>query len=247
MTEEEKRAKALAFLEAEKQRLQTNPYRRDAIDAETSRRINSNQRFYASFAQQGITIKELQKAYNDAYRRGERDMLNYRFNFFYAATVIAYHEAFSASPEEASAFMKSLATAPKECKTHEELVQLCLTETGVDTSYADEKKEKAHATRKDRAAVDRMQKTGITQRDLEIEAQIGYEDGRNEPFFLSSCYATTGIMLSRLHGADAAAIERFLERIAEVVDEEISVDDIVERAKREAGVDVGQMAKENPQ
>ena len=44
-----------------------------------------------------------------------------------------------------------------------------------------------------------------------------------------------------MHGCDAAAIEAFLERIAEIVDEEISTDDILERAKHEAGVDVSQM------
>ena len=88
-----------------------------------------------------------------------------------------------------------------------------------------------------------MKRTGITQRDLETEAQIGYEDGRNEPFYLSSCYAAVAILLSRLHGCGKDAIESFLERIAEITDEEISVEDIVERAKREAGVDISQMAR----
>lgn len=100
MTEEEKRQLALDFLAAEKQRLATATFadHRASEERDAHRRINSNQRFYASFAQQGITIKEFQKAYSDAYRRGERDMLNYRFNFFYAATVIAYHEAFFRFP-----------------------------------------------------------------------------------------------------------------------------------------------------
>ena len=50
------------------------------------------------------------------------------------------------------------------------------------------------------------------------------------------------IVLHRLHDYNAAEIESFLERVAEICDEEISVEDIIERARTEARVDVSQMA-----
>jgi hypothetical protein len=87
-----------------------------------------------------------------------------------------------------------------------------------------------------------MRKTGITERDLEIEREEGYRDGRNEPFYLSSCYASVAITLKREQGCDAAEIESFLDRVAEICDEEISVEDIVERARKEAGVDITGLA-----
>ena len=87
-----------------------------------------------------------------------------------------------------------------------------------------------------------MRRTGITKRDLAIEREEGYRDGRNEPFYLSSCYAALAIVLHRLLGYNAAEIEHFLDRVAEICDEEISAEDIIERARREAHVDVSQMA-----
>ena len=245
MTEEEKRALALDFLAAEKQRLKSSTFRdhRAAYEAETHERFATRQQYYDAFAQQGITFREFQLAYNDAYERGRSDMLAYRFSFFYAATAIAYSEIFSAEPEETSVFMKALPKAPEGCANHAELVQRCVDETGFDPSFADEKKAEARVTRRDRAAVDRMRKTGITERDLEIEREEGYRDGRNEPFYLSSCYAAVAITLHRQHGSNVGDIESFLDRVAEITDEEISVDDIIERARQEAGVDVSEMAR----
>ena len=244
MTEAEKRALALQIMAQEQQRLALTSFRdhRAAYEAETYERFATRQRYYDAFAQQGITFREFQAAYNDAYERGRSDMLAYRFSFFYAATAIAYHEIFSATPEETSVFMKALPKAPEGCANHAELVQRCLAETGIDTRYADEKKPEQRTTRRDRQAVDRMRRTGITKRDLAIEREEGYRDGRNEPFYLSSCYAAVAIVLHRLHGYNAAEIEHFLDRVAEICDEEISAEDIIERARTEAGVDVSQMA-----
>ena len=244
MTEAEKRALALQIMAQEQARLASSTFsdHRAAYEAEMHERIASRQQYYDAFAQQGITFREFQKAYNDAYERGRSDMLAYRFSFFYAATAIAYHEIFSASPEETSIFMKALPKAPEGCANHAELVQRCLAETGFDTRYADEKKPEQRVTRRDRQAVDRMRRTGITKHDLEVEREEGYRDGRNEPFYLSSCYAAVAIVLHRLHDYNAAEIESFLERVAEICDEEISVEDIIERARTEARVDVSQMA-----
>ena len=244
MTEAEKRALALQSMQQEQQRLASTSFRdhKHAAIADLHQEISTRQQYYDAFAQQGITFRDFQKAYSDAYEQGRSDMLAYRFSFFYAATAIAYSEIFSAEPEETSVFMKALPKAPAGCANHAELVQRCLAETGLDTRYADEKRPEQRTTRRDRQAVDRMRRTGITKRDLAIEREEGYRDGRNEPFYLSSCYAAVAIVLHRLHDYNASEIESFLERVAEICDEEISVEDIIERARTEARVDVSQMA-----
>ena len=205
MTEEEKRALALSFLAAEKQRLENSTFRdhRAAYEAETHERIASRQRYYDAFSQQGITFREFQAAYNDAYERGRSDMLAYRFSFFYAATAIAYSEIFAAEPEAVATFMKARPKAPEGCANHAELVQRCVEVTGFDPSFADEKKAEARVTKRDRQAVERMRKSGITQRDLEVEREEGYHDGRNEPFYLSSCYAAVALSLHSLRRSRA--------------------------------------------
>ena len=244
MTEAEKRKLALQFMAQEQQRLASSTFRDHvaAQESETQQRIATRQQYYNDFAQQGITFQEFQRAYNDAYEQGRSDMLAYRFSFFYAATAIAYSEIFSAEPEETGIFMKALPKAPEGCAIHAELVQRCLAETGLDTRYADEKRPEQRTTRRDRQAVDRMRRTGITKHDLEVEREEGYRDGRNEPFYLSSCYAAVALVLHRLYDYNAAEIESFLERAAEICDEEISLEDIIERARTEARVDVSQMA-----
>ena len=245
MTEAEKRALALQIMQQEQQRLASTSFRdhRNAAINDLHQEISTRQQYYDAFAQQGITFREFQKAYNDAYERGRSDMLAYRFSFFYAATAIAYHEIFSAEPEETGIFMKMLPKAPEGCKEHKGLVQRCLNETGFDPSFVDEKKPEPRSSRKDRQAVDRMRRTGITKRDLEIEREDGYRDGRGEPFFLSSCYSAVALVLHRQHGYSAAEIESFLDRVAEITDEEISSEDIIERARTEAGVDITGLAK----
>jgi hypothetical protein len=55
------------------------------------------------------------------------------------------------------------------------------------------------------------------------------------------------IVLHNQHGCGPEEIESFLYRIAEITDEEISVEDIVERARQEAGVDVSEMATITPE
>ena len=244
MTDAEKRALALQIMAQEQARLASTSFHdhQNATIADLHHEITTRQQYYNDFAQQGITIQEFQKAYSDAYEQGRTDMLAYRFSFFYAATAIAYHEIFSATPEDVATFMKALLKAPEGCKDHAELVKRCIEETGFDPSFADEKKIEPRVTRKDRAAVDRMRKTGITQRDVELESEEGYRDGRNEPFYLSSCYAAVALSLHSLHNKDATEIESFLDRVAEITDEEISVEDIIQRAQQEAGVDVSEMA-----
>ena len=100
----------------------------------------------------------------------------------------------------------------------------------------------ATATRKDREAVARMKKTGITEKDLEYEKKTGYQNGWNTGAGMSVCYACAALALHRYHQLDVRKIEIFLERIAEIEDEEISAHDIIERAIRETDVDVSEIA-----
>lgn len=245
MTEEEKRRLALQFMQQEKLRFKNSTFRdyRSADEALAQQRINANQALFSTLAQNGITWADLDKAYNDAYAQGERDMLTYHFSFFYAAAALAYHEQFSASPEDTASFISALATAPGEAKDHRELVEKARLETGVDTTYADKESPPSSVSKSDRKALQRIIKTGITEKDLHENRKAGYEAGRASKFFLSACYATVAITLKSLHGYERDEIEQFLDRVTEIQDEEISAADIVERAKEEAGVDVSEIAQ----
>ena len=247
MTEAEKRALALQIMELETARLASSSFR-DYRSAEATRaqeRISAKQEFFSTLAQNGISWAQLDASYNDGFNAGERDMLTYHFSFFYAATAIAYHETFNADPEAVTAFLRALPAAPGEARDHTELVEKCRVETGIDTSYADTETIIPPVTRRDRKAVERMMRTGITQRDLELEKQDAYKNGRNSKFFLSACFATVALALRSMHNSEMAEIERFLERVEQIQDEEISAVDIIERAKEEAGVDVSEMAAAN--
>ena len=76
-------------------------------------------------------------------------------------------------------------------------------------------------------ALERMKKTSITQKDVEYERQVGYDHGWNSEFHLSAYYAATALSLSQT----TSVIETFLSRIQEVMDEEISAADILERCQ----------------
>lgn len=249
MTEAEKRTLALQIMEAEQQRLKSSSFRdyRTAEDTKAKQRINASQALFSSLAQNGISWAQLDAAYNDAYAQGERDTLTYHFSFFYGAAAIAYHERFSADPEDVASFIHALFTAPGEAKDRHELLEKCIRETGVDTSYADPPAPKPQrTTNSDRQDIERMMKVGITERDIEENRKAGYAAGRRSIFYLSSCYASVAITLHTMHSWNAPEIEKFLERVTEIQDEEISAADIIERAKTEAGVDVSELAA-NPQ
>lgn len=87
-----------------------------------------------------------------------------------------------------------------------------------------------------------MRRSGITLKDLEYEKTVGYNNGWNANVGMSVCYGCAALALKRFHGLSAPDIERFLERVKELEDEEISAHDIIERAIAEAGVDVSQIA-----
>lgn len=61
---------------------------------------------------------------------------------------------------------------------------------------------RVNVSKRDQAAINRMQETGITAVDLEYERSVGYKDGRETPFFYSSCYAALGLALHSEKGFD---------------------------------------------
>lgn len=79
--------------------------------------------------------------------------------------------------------------------------------------------------------------------DLEYERKVGYDAGWNTGFGYSACYASLALALKRTFQSSVEEIESIFDRIGELEYEEISAADIIERAKVEAGVDVGDLAK----
>jgi hypothetical protein len=83
-----------------------------------------------------------------------------------------------------------------------------------------------------------MKKSGITKADLEYEAEIGYQHGRNSELFHSACYAAVVLVLKAVYGWDRDRIERYIDRVNDLRYEEITRKDILERAMKETGIDV---------
>ena len=251
MNEEEKRRLALAIFEQEQRTSRTlsvQDHANTRLNA-AIRRVKRQQEVLTSLAQQGITWNDLKKAYDDAFSQGEKEMLEFRLSFFYSSVAIAFHERYNADSDLTAAFILRLTEIMKtgESEDRHSFVQRCLSETGVDTSDKDIIPSKAKSTRKDAAAIERMKRTGITQKDLEYERRTGYQNGWNREFYLSVCYAAVALTLFRKHVATISDIESFIDRIGEITDEEISTADILARAKAETGVDVGKIAKGNAQ
>ena len=258
MTEAEKRQLALQIMKSEQARL-ASPLdaTRERINA-SLRRSEARRQSYASLAQNGHTWQELQDAYATAYEQGKRDMITFHLTFFYCSLAIALHEACALSPKQISGFIGSVESMMNDEDGREDLLRRCREDTGIDTTYVDIPSAPDRSTRKDRAAIDRMMKTGITTRDIERERESGYYYGRNSGFYLSAGYAGVALLLHDSRPGEAVAnaepqpqqglgtleIEAFLDRMSEIAAEEISVADILERAKTEAGIDASAVASE---
>ncbi len=245
VTESEKRALALQIMAQEQQRLSkvsTILDENKALLREVVQRATRNQELFDSLAQQGITWKQLKAAYDEGFQRGRSEMLDYNLAFFYAAAAIVHHEVFDSSPHEILAFIGSLPNALNGETEIELILERCLKETGVEISGFDKPRAQVTGKREAVKALERMKKTGITLKDVEYERQVGYDHGWNSPFHLSACYAAAALALHRQHGCGTGKIESFLDRMAEICDEEISAADILERCRREAGVDVNDLA-----
>lgn len=249
MTEDEKRALALSFMKQEQQRLSRPSFTvHTPVD---QNRIAANQAVFSRLAQQGITWQQLKAAYDEAFSEGHEAMIDHHLSYLYAGTAIAYHEMFETSPNDTADFVKRVATIPDEICDRAELVRKALKTVGIDTTeYDDEGKPpqqrammtaQTRSTRKDREAVARMKESGITQEDLEYERKLGYSNGWNTGFYFSACYAAVALALAEFnHAGEAAA---FIDRLEELRYEEITAQDIVDRAGNEAGVDVSGMVR----
>ena len=254
MTEEEKRELALSLFAQEQARLQS-PFTisNTRMDA-TVRQIKKKAAVFASLAQQGISWDDLKNAYDEAFQRGHDAMLDFKLSYFYAGVAIAISEHFSTTPEQCADLIRMLFDVAEEYPEKTDMINAALEITGVDTVPLDEynmvtapgrarMSAGAKATRKDELAIQRMQKTGITEADLEYERKVGYEAGWNSGFGYSVCFASLAIVLHRTYQSDADEIEVIFDRIRELEYEEISAADIIDRAKEEAGVDVSVIAK----
>lgn len=255
MTEEEKRALALQIMEQEAARLRSRTH---AIHEENSQRLNASlqrtakqRQVLSSLARNGITWDQLREAYHSAFKAGHDAMLTFKLSFFYAGSAIAFREAFGTEAEQTAAFIQQMCDVAEEYPDRTVIKKQCFEETAVDTASFDESSTftpgrasmtTATATRKDREAVEKMKRSGITEKDLEYEKKIGYSNGWHTGAGMSVCYGCAALALHRFHGLGKDDIEAFLERVAELEDEEISAKDIIDRAIRETEVDVSEIA-----
>ena len=180
-------------------------------------------------------------------------MIDHHLSFLYAGVVIALKEFYATTSEETAAFVKRLARIPDDTPSREELIKKASELTGIDTTPYDDPGQSptlramvgsnSHASKKDRAAVARMKRTGITEADLAYEKRLGYTNGWNSGFYFSACYAATALALYEFGHGDK--VIEFITRLEELRYEEISSADIIDRAIRETGVDVSSMIKGN--
>ena len=248
MTEAEKRALALQIMVQEQQLMAQKSKGASVLDGNKTllrdvvQRATENKKLFDSLAQQGISWQQLKAAYDEGYQRGRNEMLDYNLSFFYAAASIVHHEVFASNPDEILAFIQPLPEV-LEGETDIDLIrERCLKQTGVDVSGFDKPQAQIIGKREAIKALERMKKTGITQKDVEYERQVGYDHGRNSEFHLSGCFAAAALSLAQT----TSVIETFLFRIQEVMDEEISAADILERCRVETGADVSRLATLGP-
>lgn len=244
MTEEEKRRLALEFFAAEQSRLSS---RTASILDVHSERIQTNlarserqRRLMDGLAQNGISWGQLKSTFDEAVERGKDDMIQLNMGYFYSGMAIAFKEAVpEATSDDVLDFLHAVAVRMGQEESADDIIKSAEIIVNLDLrSYDTPPQPVSKGSRKDRAAVERMKKTGITKADLEYEAEIGYAHGRNSEFFHSACYAAVVLVLHGKYGWEQDVIEAFIERVNDLRYEEISRADILERAKRETGIDV---------
>lgn len=250
MTEEKKRQLALQLMLEEQQRhFAASIIPTDRPDIQ--RRISNNQALFSSLSQQGITWQQLKAAYDSAYDEGRKAMLDHHLSFLYAGAAIAYKETFNTVPEKTADFVKRLALIPDEIPSWKDLVRKAKELTGIETTRYDDPGQppilrgmpgtNSNASKKDRDAVARMRRTGITEEDLSYEKQLGYTNGWNSGFYFSACYAAVALALYEYGQMEQA--EELITRLEELRYEEISTADIISRAIRETDVDISNMIR----
>ena len=251
MKEEEKQRLALELFQQEQARL-TNT---SAISADIQLRLkavmqhmNRQQKIKDSLGQNGISWQELKDAYDEAFNLGHTAMLKHHLSYFYAGAAIAYHEIYNADPESTAEFISHVADIPEENNDRATIIQMAREAVCLDMTTYDDNGQPSnlramltkgdHVSRRKRNEINRMRQCGITEDDLEIERQLGYNNGWHTGFCFSICYAAVAIVLHDKHNATSVEVEEFIDRLEELRYEEITSVDIIERAKDEAGVDI---------
>lgn len=87
----------------------------------------------------------------------------------------------------------------------------------------------------------RIEKHGITMRDLELaekaQYQMGFQDGKE--FVLKDCYAAAALAYKDMvEGADSDAVSDFLRKLDDYVTYSLTTDELIDRALEEAGVEI---------
>lgn len=90
------------------------------------------------------------------------------------------------------------------------------------------------------AVIERLSQQGISPADLKAEYEKGYKKGRSEmtSFQMRMFYCACGLALHEQLKFGETRIIRILDRIHEIMTEEISAVDIGERLMRETGIEI---------
>ena len=85
-----------------------------------------------------------------------------------------------------------------------------------------------------------MERNGITKADLEKEFKAGYNAATKEitRFSMQMFYCAGACALKRLFGFGEKRILRTLDLIQEIMEEEITTTDMMQRCKDETGIDI---------
>lgn len=104
----------------------------------------------------------------------------------------------------------------------------------------------ANAVDQRRRQKENWSKNGITEADLKAEYQRGYASARKDlvDFAMSSFYASIAIALHRRHGFDEDQITDVLDDVQQIMTEEITVHDLVNRCREETGLEIVQAVEE---
>lgn len=91
-----------------------------------------------------------------------------------------------------------------------------------------------------KAAIARLSRNGITPKDLEDEFKRGYDAARKEltSFTMRMFYCAVGLATHELYGHGETRIIRTLDRVQEIMTEEICTADIADRLKMETGIEI---------
>lgn len=86
-----------------------------------------------------------------------------------------------------------------------------------------------------KAAIARLSRNGITPKDLEDEFKRGYDAARKEltEFTMRMFYCAIGLATHELYGHGETRIIRTLDRVQEIMTEEICTADIAARLNRQ--------------